>query len=331
MRTLDKLKNIQKANMLAEQRYLQSKGLIITEDENLLSEERISMAEFLGETTDNVDTLLKMFSKYQPNDSWFMTVGYANNVKTNVTVKNEDMSTLEDIARKLNNRAFTDMVNSEEWKTAKDSGKTFKNPFAPKTVKGESIPSKIYSTKSFTIQWGNIKNKADKDADVKKVYDKYGLEWSDGKIDPSDTRGMGWDQIPSTPFQQHQNTGTQRLAIYNKKEGVKKGKTKYFLNYQDDIAELTPDEVNFIFSLAPTSTETKMPKRLLDMENQEAAQEIFAMENVYEFKSLDLNKITYVICSMVIDGQTKKFSYVNKNVAPDGLNSGDFAQFINPF
>jgi len=89
--------------------------------------------------------------------------------------------------------------------------------------------------------------------------------------------------------------------------------------------------VKFIFSLAPTSTETKMPKRLLDMENQEAAQEIFAMENVYEFKSLDLNKITYVICSMVIDGQTKKFSYVNKNVAPDGLDSGDFAQFINPF
>jgi hypothetical protein len=331
MRKIDKLKNIQRANLLSEQRYLQTKGFFINEEENLLSEERISMAEFLGETTDNPETLLKMFSKYQPNESWFMTVGYTNNVKTNVTIKNEDMSTLEDIARKLGNRAFTDMVNSEEWKTAKDSGKTFKNPFAARTVKGESIPSKIYSIKSFTIQWGNIKNKADKDADVKKAYDKYGIEWSDGgKIDPNDPRGQGWENIEGTPFQQHQNTGTKRLAIYNKREGVKKGKTKYFLNYQDDIAELTPDEVNYIFSLAPTSTETKMPKRLLDMENQEAAQEIFAIENAYEFKNLNLEKITYIQCSMKVGDKNLKFSYVNKNAAPDGLNSGEFAQFINP-
>jgi hypothetical protein len=73
-----------------------------------------------------------------------------------------------------------------------------------------------------------------------------------------------------------------------------------------------------------------MPKRLLDMENQEAAQEIFALENVYDFKNLDLEKISYIKCSMNIDGENKKFSYVNTNVAPEGLNAGEFAQFITP-
>ena len=331
MRRFDKTKNIKNANLLAEQRYLESKGLVKENFEEINEADRMSMSEFFGDVTDNVETLLKMFSKYQPNQSWFMSVGYVNNVDLSVTIKNENMPELENIARKLGNPAFSNMVDSEEWSTARDTGKNFKNPYAPKTEKGEKIPSRVYSTKSFTIQWGNMKNKADKDADVKKVYDKYGIEWPEGgEVDTNDWRGRGWEPIQGTPFSQHKDTGTKRLAIYAKKEGVKAGKTKYFLNFQDDIAELTPEETSFLFSLAPKSYEMKMPKRLLDMENQEAAQEIFALENTYDFKSLDLEKISYIRCTMQINGENKKFSYFNRNVAPAGLNAGDFAKLIDP-
>ena len=329
MRRFDKKKNIQKVNLLAEQRYLQSKGLIT---ENVIEEvDRMSMAEFFGDVTNNVDTLLKMFSKYRPNDTWFMNVGYVNNVDLSVTIKNEDMGRLEAIARKLNNPVFTNMISSEEWSSVKDAGKNFKNPFAPRTQGGVKIPSKVYSSKSFMVQWGNIRTKADKDAELKKVYDKYGLEWPEGgEIDTQDKRGRGWDPIMGTPFSQHKDTGTKKLVIYSKKENVNVGKTKYYLSFEGDIAELTPEETSFIFSLSPKSYEAKMPKRLLDMENQEAAQEIFALENVYDFKNLDLEKISYIKCSMNIDGENKKFSYVNTNVAPEGLNAGEFAQFITP-
>jgi hypothetical protein len=331
MRRFDKIKNIKTANMLTEQRYLESKGLVNENFEEINEVDRMSMSEFFGDVTDNVETLLKMFSKYQPNQSWFMSVGYVNNVDLSVTIKNENMPELENIARKLGNPAFSNMVDSEEWSTARDTGKNFKNPYAPKTEKGEKIPSRVYSTKSFTIQWGNMKNKADKDADVKKVYDKYGIEWPEGgEVDTNDWRGRGWEPIQGTPFSQHKDTGTKRLAIYAKKEGVKAGKTKYFLNFQDDIAELTPEETSFIFSLSPKSYDLKMPKRLLDMENQEAAQEIFALENTYDFKSLDLEKISYIRCTMQINGENKKFSYFNRNVAPAGLNAGDFAKLIDP-
>jgi hypothetical protein len=329
MRRFDKTKNIKNANLLAEQRYLESKGLL---KENEISEsDRVSMSEFFGDVTDSVDTLLKMFSKYQPNQSWFMSVGYVNNVDLSVTIKNETMSELEDIARKLGNPAFSNMVDSEEWSTAKSGGKNFKNPYAPKIEKGEKIPSKVYSSKSFTIQWGNMRSKADKDADVKSVYDKYGIDWQQGgEVDTDDWRGRGWEPMDGTPFSQHKDTKTKRLAIYAKKESVKAGKTKYFLNFQGDIAELTPEETSYIFSLSPKSYEAKMPKRLLDMENQEAAQEIFALENTYDFKSLDLDKISYIRCAMQINGENKKFSYLNKNVAPAGLNPGDFAKLIDP-
>jgi hypothetical protein len=329
MRRFDKTKNVKNANLLAEQRYLESKGLL---KENEISEsDRISMSEFFGDVTDNVETLLKMFSKYQPNQSWFMSVGYVNNVDLSVTIKNETMPELEDIARKLGNPAFANMVDSEEWSKARTTGKNFKNPFAPKTVEGKKVPSKVYSSKNFTIQWGNMRTKADKDADVKSVYDKYGIDWQQGgEVDTDDWRGRGWEPMAGTPFSQHKDTKTKRLAIYAKKESVKAGKTKYFLNFQDDIAELTPEETSYLFSLSPKSYEAKMPKRLLDMENQEAAQEIFALENTYDFKSLDLDKISYIRCAMQINGENKKFSYLNKNVAPAGLNAGDFAKLIDP-
>jgi hypothetical protein len=310
-----------------------SKGMqMLGEDYELNEADRIDMAEFFGDMTNNVDTLMKMFSKYQPNQSWFMNVGYANGVSLGVTIKNENMEELENVARQLNNDAFTAMINSEEWQAAKAGGKNFKSPYAAKTVNKVKLPTKVYTTKSFMIQWGNIRSKADKDAELKTVYDKHGLSWSDdGGIDPSDKRGLGWEPIQGTPFSQHGDTGTQRLAIYGKKEHIQKGKTKHFLNYEDKIGELSPEEANFIFSLSPKSYEKKMPKRLLDLENQEAAQEIFAMENTYDFKSLDLSKITYIRCAMEVNGENKKFSYVNKNVAPAGLNPGDLAEFINPF
>jgi len=334
MRKIDKLNNIIKANILSEQRYLKSKNNLnenIFEEFDINESERISMSEFFGDVTDNVDTLLKMFSKYQPNRSWFMTVGYVNGVDLSVTIKNEDMPKLEEIARKLNNEAFTNMVDSAEWKLSKESGKSFKSPFAAKTEKGVKIPSKVYSSKSFTIQWGNMLSKSDKDAAVKSVYDKYGIEWNaGGQIDVGDKRGSGWDPIQGTPFGQHQGTGTMRLAIYGKKEAIKAGKTKYFLYNDGVLGEMNEQETNFVFNLSPKSYENKMPKRLLDMENQEAAQEIYAVENLYDFKNLDLEKISYIRCSMNIDGENTKFSYLNKNVAPDGLTPGEFARFITP-
>ena len=73
-----------------------------------------------------------------------------------------------------------------------------------------------------------------------------------------------------------------------------------------------------------------MPYRLLNMENQEAAQEIFSMEELYNFKNLDLEKISYIRCAMQVDGGNKKFSYLNKNVVPAGLTPGEFAQIIQP-
>lgn len=306
-------------------------GQRITGNNSIILEAvRTSMSEFFGDTTDNVDTLLKMFSKYAPNRTWFMTVGYVNDVSLSVTVNNENLERLENAAKSLNNPAFTEMINSAEWKLSKTSGKNYKSPFAGRTQQGIKIPSSVYSSKNFTIQWGNILSKSDKDAAVKAVYDKHGVEWVEGgEIDANDKRGAGWDSIQGTPFQQHQNTGTKRLAIYGKEEAIRSTKTRYFLNYNQTLSELTDDEAKFIFSLSPKSYEQKMPKRLMDMENQEAAEEIFTVENLYDFKNLDLSKISFIRCAMEVDGENKKFSYVNRQVAPSGLNPGDFAKFID--
>jgi hypothetical protein len=335
MRRFDKTKNLQKANLLAEQRYLKSKGFItenIIDESELYEAERTSMSEFFGDVTDNVDTLLKMFSKYKPNNSWFMTVGYVNNVNISVRIKNEELAKIEEMARQLNSPIFNHMIDSVDFSTAKEKGKLYNNPYAKRTQKGVEIPSRVYSTKNFTIQWGNIRSKSDKDAAVKSVYDKHGVEWPEGgEIDVNDKRGRGWEQIPGTPFAQHQDTGTKRLAIYGKKESIKSGRSKFFLNFEGEVKELTPEETNFLFNvLDTTSRESKMPYRLLSMENQEAAQEIFAVEELYSFKNLDLDKISYIRCAMQVDGENKKFSYLNKNVVPAGLTPGAFAEIIKP-
>jgi hypothetical protein len=331
MRRFDKKKNIRKVNLLAEQRYLASKGFI---NENMIEEaDRISMAEFFGDVTDNVDTLFKMFSKYKPNNSWFMTVGYVNNVRITVTIKKEELDNIERIGRQLNSPIFNHMFDSPEWSAAKEpKSKAYTIPFGPREENKVKIPSKIYSTKNFTVQWGNINSKSDKDAAVKSVYDKYGIEWPEGgEINPNDWRGLGWEPIEGTPFSKHKDTGTKKISIYGKKEAIKSGKSKFFLNFEGEIKELTPEEQNFLFNvLDKTNRDYKMPKRLLDMENQEAAQEISKVEQIYDIKNLNLEKISYIRCAMNVDGENKKFSYLNKNAAPDGLTPGEFAQFITP-
>lgn len=328
MKRFDKIKNIKNANLLAEQRYLFSKNLI--KESDLYETERTSISEFLGEVTDNIDTLIKMFSKYKPNDTWFMTVGYINNVDIKVKIKNEDLAKVETMARTLNSPIFNDMINSLEFSMAKKSKLSFNNPYAERTKKGFESPSKVYSSKNFTIQWGNVRTKADKDIAVKSVYDKYGLQWTDGgEININDKRGRGWEPMPGLPFSQHKETKTKKLTIFGKKENITSGKSKFFLNFKGEIKQMTPEEQDFFFNvLDTTSRESKMPKRLLDMENQEAAREIFAMENLYQMKNLDLEKISYIRFSANVDGENKKFSYLNKEVVPEGLTPGDFAEFI---
>ena len=128
MRRFDKTKNIQKANLLAEQRYLQSKGIIkenMVDESDLYEAERVSMSEFFGDVTDNVDTLLKMFSKYKPNNSWFMTVGYVNNVGSlPVNINPENLAGFEEISAKIDSpilkRYLDSMVGSEEWTSVKN-------------------------------------------------------------------------------------------------------------------------------------------------------------------------------------------------------------------
>ena len=360
MRRFDKTKNIQKANLLAEQRYLQSKGIIkenMVDESDLYEAERVSMSEFFGDVTDNVDTLLKMFSKYKPNNSLFMTVGYVNNVSSSslpVNINPENLAGFEEIAAKLDNpklkRYLDSMIGSDEWTSVKNKyavdqeraarglktkspGKaTYTNPYAGRKYKDSetkediTIPSKVYSTKSFTIQWNNVKTKADRDAEITALRAKHGITGDEGSIDTDDMRGRGYERVPGTPFKQHQGTKNTMIDFYAK-GGVKSHKSKFFINFEGDIAELTPEETNFIFANSK-SKESGMPKRLADMANQEAAREIWNMESLYEFKNFNLDNIFYINCTMNIDGDNKKFSYINKNAVPSGLNQGEFSEFI---
>ena len=358
MRRFDKTKNVKNANLLSEQRYLQSKGFItenIVDESDLYEAERVSMSEFFGDVTDNVDTLLKMFSKYKPNNSWFMTVGYVNNVSSlPVNINPENLAEFEEIATKLDNpklkRYLDSMIGSEEWSSVKNKyavdqerasrglktkspGKSnYTNPYAGRTYKDAetneqiTIPSKVYSTKSFTIQWNNIKTKAARDSEITTIRAKYGIGDEEGAIPTDDMRGRGYERIPMTPFKQHQGTKNTMIDFYAK-GGVKSHKSKFFINFEGDIAELTPEEANFIFANTK-SREKVMPKRLADMANQEAARDIWDMESLYEFKNFNLDNIFYINCTMNIDGDNKKFSYINRNAIPSGLNSGEFSEFI---
>lgn len=330
------------------------------EDKDLNEAGRTSMSEFFGaETTDNVDTLLKMFSKYKPTSGWFMNVGYINNVSKStipVNINPENLDEFEGIAAKLDNpklkRYLDSMINDPEWTRVKDkysvdqdraarglktksSGKaTYTNPYAARTYKDKetkekvTIPAKVYSTKNYTIQWDNLNQKSDRDSEVKKAYDKYGLDWEEGAIPTDDWRGRGWEAVPGVPFSQHKDTGTKRLAIYGKKTALKPHSSKFFINLGGDIAQLTSEETNFIFANSTYSSERPMKKNLRDMEDQEAAREIHSLENLYDYKNLNLEKIIYITCSMNINGENKKFSYINRNAVPDGLKPGEFGELI---
>lgn len=332
MRKIDKTKNILKANLLVEQRYLESKGLIKENvlDENDLNEsDRVNFSEYFGDIADDVNSLLKMFSKHQPKNGWFMTVGYVNNADLNIKIPNNKLMGLEAIARKLGHPAFIAMVDSPEWKDGINKGSIVKNPFAKQKPRGkEEIAATVYTTKKFMLQWKNTNIKPEKDAAVKAVYDKYGLDWESGKINPEDKRGLGWSPIEGTPFKQHDITGTKALSYYIKQDISKGiGETKYFLKFKDNITELSKDEVKFIYSLSPKTKSDDGLKRLSHLPI-EAAKEIKKIEDLYSFKNLNLDKIMYIKCSMVIDGENKKFSYINYNVVPHGLKQGEFKEFI---
>lgn len=365
MRRFDKNYKMKQANILAEQRYLQSKGLI-NESGELTEEGRTSMSEFFGETTDNVDTLLKMFSKYKPTSGWFMTVGYVNNARNSripSTLKIEDIKTFEEIASKLESptliRYAKTLMDSPDWEIVKQTydkdqerltrglktttpktkdfhpKRQYKNPFSAvekstkdaetgKVTKEILEPAKLYSTKSFTVQWDNMRQKSDRDSELLAIRAKHGLTGDEGAIPTDDKRGGGYSPVPGTPFKQHQNTKNMMIDFYAK-GGVRAHESKYFINFDGEIAELTPEEKKFIWK---EWVPAKMPHRLSSMSNQEAAQELYAMEQLYEMKNFKLQNISYIICSMNIDGENKKFSYINRNAAPDGLNPGEFSEFI---
>jgi len=365
MRRFDKNYKMKQANILAEQRYLQSKGLI-KENEELNEEGRTSMSEFFGETTDNVDTLLKMFSKYQPKNGWFMTVGYVNNVRNSeipTTLKAEDIHKFEQIAANLESptliRYAKSLMDSPDWERVKQTydkdqerfargmksptpktndfhpKRQYKNPYSavekttkdPETEKYKTEilePAKLYSTKSFTVKWDNIKQKSDRDSELLAIRAKYGLTGDEGAVPTDDWRGRGYTPVSGTPFKQHQNTKNVMIDFYAK-GGVTAHESKYFINFDGEIAELTPEEKKFIWK---EWVPAKMPDRLSSMSNQEAAQELYAMEQLYQMKNFKLDNISYIICSMNIDGENKKFSYINRNAAPAGLNKGEFSEFI---
>jgi hypothetical protein len=358
MRKIDKLKNIHNVNLLSEQRYLESKGFInenIVDESELNEVERTSMSEFLGDITDNVDTLLKFFSKYKPNNSWFMTVGYVNNVGSlPVNINPENLAQFEEIAKNIDSptlkRYLDSMIGSEEWSSVKNkyavdqeraarglktksAGKSnYTNPYAGRKYKDSetkeeiTIPSKVYSTKSFTIQWNNIKTKADRDSEITAIRAKHGINGDEGAISTDDIRGRGYERIPMTPFKQHQGTKNYMIDFYAK-GGVKSHKSKFFINFEGDITELTPEDANFIFANSKSSDKS-MPKRLADMANQEAAREIWNMESMYEFKNFNLENIMYINCTVTIDGKNKKITYINRKAVPSGLNPGEFSEFI---
>lgn len=284
---------------------------------------RINMSEFMSEETDNVETLLKLMSKYTPNDYWLVSVGYLNN--TNIPVKVKPSKELEDIGKSFNDDYINKIIDSDEWKSGK-----LKHPHASKIVKGEKIPSTIYKLKSFTCQWlsdeSRNKMKGDKDAQVMSAYQKRGLNPPEIEVD--DKRGSGWEPIQGTPFSKHSNTGTQRFALYRKTNCYKDSESKFFIKINDKIETLSKERANFFFKISQTNNEVKMPVRMSAIEDIEMRNELWSIENMYEYKNIDLNKIPFLNCTCVVDGKNVKLTYINKNTAPDGVSAGMFKKFI---
>lgn len=291
------------------------------------TDDRISAAELVQSTTDNVDTLLKLMSKYQPKDYWYVTVGYLNNVNDMAVTVNPSKD-LEDLALSTDNEYIKGLVSSDEWKSGK-----MKHPHARKTVKKEKIPSTIYKMKTLGCQWlsqkARNKMKADKDSEIMAAYKKRGLPPI--KVKNDDKHGLDWENIPGTPFDKHIKTKTKRFVVYRKANCYADSPSVYFIKIGDTIQKISDKEMYFFMKMSSKDTEEKMPKRLMDIEDVELRNEVYAIENLYEFKNLDLEKIPLINCSCVVDGKPVKISYINKNSAPDGVNPGDFANFIQDF
>lgn len=296
---------------------------ILTEEEY---RERMSMSQAIDQETDNVDTLLKMMSKYTPDDYWMVSIGYLSNADLPVTVT--PTPELEQMAKNMNDEYLLSLVTSDEWKSGK-----MKHPHAAKTVKGEKQPSTMYRLKRYSTQWmskdARNKIKADKDAATMSAYHSRGL--NPPEIDPNDKRGSGWSSVEGTPFDKHDKTGTYRYAMYRKVGAFKDSKSTYFLKKNDEIVELSPQQTDFLFKMSKKANSNNMPKRLLDIQDEELRQELYDIENMYEFKNLDLNKIPFLYCTAKIDGKPVKLEYVNKKATPSGVNPGDFETIIDNF
>lgn len=285
--------------------------------------DRTSMAEYMSQETDNVETLLKLMSKYTPKDYWIVSVGYLNN--TNIPVTVTPSKELEDMGKSFKDDYIDQIIGSDEWKSGK-----MKHPHAGRTVKGEKQPSTIYKLKTFTCQWlsdeARNKMKADKDSQVMGAYQKRGLE--PPEVDIDDKRGSGWEPIQGTPFSQHSNTGTKRFVMFRKTNCYKDSESKYFINKNGNIEELPKDKADFFFKMSQTNNTNKIPARLAAIEDEEMRKELHDIENLYEYKNIDLSKIPFLNCTCVINGENVRFTYVNRDVVPDGLKPGDLRKFI---
>lgn len=306
-------------------RILEMYGCKKTIQEDIDISGRMSMGEFLRRETDNVDTLIEMMSKYTPKDYWLVRVGYINNTNINVKVKPSDE--IEAMGRGLGDDFITSLLDSPDYQSGK-----LKHPFAEKTVNKEKIPSSIYKLKTYTCQWLSPETrkqmKAQKDFDVMSMYQKHGIE--PPEVDLDDKRGLGWEPIDDTPFDQHINTGNRRFVMYRKRGCYTDAPSLYFIKYPEgNIERLDRDKVNFYFKLSQTNNNgITMPQKLAQLEDQELAKKILSIENLYEFKNILLDKITFLNCTAETERGNVKLSYVNKNVVPDGVEPGSFRQFI---
>lgn len=283
--------------------------------------DRTSMSEFMSEETDNVDTLIKMMSKYTPKDYWLVSIGYINNLDMAATANTS--KEVEDYGRGLGDDYINSIIDSDEWKSGK-----MKHPHAERQVKGEKIPATIYIMKTYTCQWlspeARNKMKADKDAQLMGSFQKYNLP--PHEVDPNDRRGADWDPIEGTPFDKHKNTGTKRYVMYRKSKCYADTKPIYFINKGGKIEEISKEKADFFIKLGPRKK--SIPKYIAAIEDEQIRQEILGIENMYEFKNLDLQKIPFLNCACVVDGKNVRLTYINKNAGPTGVNPGEFKQFI---
>jgi len=285
--------------------------------------DRTHMSEFMSEGIDSVETLLTMMSKYTPKDHWLVTIGYLSN--SNVPVRVKTSPELEDSGKALGDDYVNSLMGSEEWKSGK-----MKHPHAGRTVKGEKIPSTIYKLKTYTCQWlgqdARNKIKTQKDSDTLAAYKDAGVDPIE--VGPNDKRGSGWSSIEGTPFDSHENTGTQRFVMYRKTGCYRDTPSTYFLKVEDDIQPISKEKASFLFQMSQTKSGVKMPRRLEAIEDEGLRDKLWSIESLYEFKNFDLNKIPFLNCTCEVDGENVKLTYVNKNAAPNGVGEGDFQSFI---